>query len=395
METVPSSNHAVQHDHISGDARKQRIQSPDMVQAWIIGNGIASLAAAVYLLQDARLPARNIHLLNAHRGCDLKVKSSGDAENGYILRTGDLPFFHDRCVDSLLSRIPSTADPCKSILDTVRDSERDPKNQCKSVARFVKRGDGHPEKLALKNCHFELKHRCELLKLVLEYERSLKGKSIEDIFDASFFRSDAWKLWSTTFAIRPQHSAMELRRQLFKYADKLKDFNRVSTLHRTQYTIHESIVVPITDFLHDEGVDLATNSEIKLSHKSIHYGEPLTFSTKINKTRLESFTVTLHNSAFLDENVYVVWGYGLYPDRIDDYVRKPMLDCSGEEILIQLLQQLHFPVDQILPAAITIPMIRPLATSSLVNWFPDDRPYVIPKLITNLAFAGATYRNAV
>ncbi|KAF3385854.1 hypothetical protein DPV78_012409 [Talaromyces pinophilus] len=60
----------------------------------------------------------------------------------------------------------------------------------------------------------------------------------------------------------PNHKALEFREQLYGYADKLNSFNLVSTLDRAQYTINESIVVPVTDFLRKKGVDLAGRSEV-------------------------------------------------------------------------------------------------------------------------------------
>ena len=38
----------------------------------------------------------------------------------------------------------------------------------------------------------------------------------------------------------------------------------------------------------------------------------------------------------------VWWGYGLYPERNGDFVRKPMTACTGAEIPEETLQQLRF-----------------------------------------------------
>jgi oleate hydratase len=43
--------------------------------------------------------------------------------------------------------------------------------------------------------------------------------------------------------------------------------------------------------------------------------------------------------------VKVFWGYGLFPDGIGDYVPKKMSECTGEEILTELLHHLHFQED--------------------------------------------------
>ena len=41
----------------------------------------------------------------------------------------------------------------------------------------------------------------------------------------------------------------------------------------------------------------------------------------------------------LDTTIF--WGYGLYTEKIGDYVKKPMRDCTGEELLTELLHHLH------------------------------------------------------
>ena len=38
----------------------------------------------------------------------------------------------------------------------------------------------------------------------------------------------------------------------------------------------------------------------------------------------------------------VWWGYGLYPEREGAFVKKPMYECTGKEIMAELLQHLRF-----------------------------------------------------
>jgi oleate hydratase len=68
-----------------------RNRDPNDTQAWLIGSGIASLAAAVHLIRDPLLPAQIIHILDRHTATGGGIKSSGNAEKGYVLHTGCLP----------------------------------------------------------------------------------------------------------------------------------------------------------------------------------------------------------------------------------------------------------------------------------------------------------------
>ena len=173
-------------------------RDPGNVQAWLIGGGIASLAAAVHLINDAKVPGKNIHLLDEHKHAGGAMQSSGDAENGYVLRTACLPYFHDICVQDLLSYVPSPGNHDRSIMDVVRDSEGEQGKKLTASARLVEQREEGLEKVDDRQFHLGIKHRWDLIKLMVEGEKAAAGKAIKDLFDESFFSSKFWTLWSTT-----------------------------------------------------------------------------------------------------------------------------------------------------------------------------------------------------
>ena len=90
-------------------------------------------------------------------------------------------------------------------------------------------------------------------------------------------------------------------------------------------------------------------------------------------------------------NAFVWWGYGLYYDQPGNFVTKPMGECSGREILDEVLGHLH--LDQSDKAAIlrssnVIPCVMPYITSQFLVRKAGDRPDVVPKDSKNLAFIG-------
>ena len=156
-------------------------------------------------------------------------------------------------------------------------------------------------------------------------------------------------------------------------------------------------------------------------------GNPYNFCTHVTESRLETFTVTLKDAEFFNrfvrltsdepgigslvslkdsnwkisvclprqpffssqpDNVRIFWGYGLYPARKGNFVEKPMLFCTGEEIMTELLWHLGFPLESILNNSITIPCMMPRRTASLLPRTYGDRPNVSPEYITNLAVIG-------
>ena len=159
------------------------------------------------------------------------------------------------------------------------------------------------------------------------------------------------------------------------------------------------------------------------------FGHPAVFDGHIGQTKWQSFTVTLKCPAFFDfmeaftgnkagtgglvtmvdsswfmsvvlahqphfinqpENIFVFWGYGLFPDRIGDFVNKPMSECTGEEILQELFQHLKLGdlAQPIIDAAICIPCMMPFITSQFMPRVKGDRPDVVPPGAKNFAFIG-------
>ena len=83
--------------------------------------------------------------------------------------------------------------------------------------------------------------------------------------------------------------------------------------------------------------------------------------------------------------VQVFWGYSLFPDRVGDFVAKPMSECNGAEILRELCGHLRFDFD-ILASANCIPCKMPYITSMFMPRSRGDRPLPIPQTSKNLAF---------
>ncbi|WP_077612987.1 oleate hydratase [Clostridium sp. Marseille-P2415] len=167
----------------------------------------------------------------------------------------------------------------------------------------------------------------------------------------------------------------------------------------------------------------------KVAAKKPGIGNPYPFFGDVHETNWESFTVTSRGNKLLkmienfsgnvpgsgalmtfkdsswlmsivvaaqphfinqpmDQTVF--WGYGLYTDREGDYVKKPMKDCTGEEMLIELLHHLHMEKrqEEILADVINvIPCMMPYVDAQFQPRKMVDRPKVVPAGSTNFAMA--------
>jgi oleate hydratase len=86
----------------------------------------------------------------------------------------------------------------------------------------------------------------------------------------------------------------------------------------------------------------------------------------------------------------VWWGYGLYPERTGDFVRKSMDECTGAEILEEVLRQLRFDreFDSIMASSICVPCNMPYVNNIWMPRRQTDRPRPVPEGSSNLGLIG-------
>jgi oleate hydratase len=90
------------------------------------------------------------------------------------------------------------------------------------------------------------------------------------------------------------------------------------------------------------------------------------------------------------EGTTILWGYGLYPDRVGDYIRKPMTECTGAEILEEAVRHLKFEgqLGAIMKSSISIPCHLPYVNNIWLPRKQGDRPSPVPPGATNLGLIG-------
>ncbi|KAJ6000927.1 hypothetical protein N7481_001336 [Penicillium waksmanii] len=475
---------------------------PNKVDAWILGSSIASLAAAVHLISDANVPPSQIHILESQSTPGDGITSIGDPLNGYDHRPGCLPSFNDVCLGKLLALVPSACGSGRTVKEDIEKLHDHEGCQDVPITHILAQEDDGPKRMEIGKLGLGLKDRMKLTMLMLRSEERLTRKRIDQLFNKPFFDSIFWIVFSTIFTFQPWHSAAEFRRCLRRYFHEFRNLNTKKPLDCIQFNQFESIIMPMIQFLQNQGVDfrlctkvtdIVTHSDrgtetvsaisilrdsfqetlnvrpddivivtlgsvtsgsssgsnksppplktmiaedeldenwslwLDLGTKYPSFGDPYNFCTRLTESRLETFTVTLKDAEFFDrlvkltcdkpgighlislkhsnwkisvciprqpffscqpDNVQILWGYGLCPEREGSFVKKPMLVCSGEEIMAELLWHLGFPLEPILNNSITIPSVMPRRTASLLPRIRGDRPRVILDEMTNLAAIG-------
>lgn len=93
-----------------------------------------------------------------------------------------------------------------------------------------------------------------------------------------------------------------------------------------------------------------------------------------------------------DKDSILVWLYGLHTDKEGNYVKKPMRDCTGEEICKEWLYHIGVPEEEIETLAAnecnTTTAFMPYINSFFQPRKESDRPKVVPENAENFAFIG-------
>jgi len=466
--------------------------------AYIVGGGIGGLATAFFLIRDGKMPGSSITIFEELEVMGGACDAKGNSKDGYFMRGGrmlNLPTYE--CTWTMLKDVPSLTSKNVSVYDEVLAYNK--KWKININARLI--GENR-EILNSRDMQFSTKDKIDLIKLVASSEHHLSDKRIDECFNNSFFKTNFWCMWTTTFAFETWHSAIELRRYLIRFMHEFHNIHNLSGINRTPYNQYESLILPILKYLENNGVNFKRNTSVtdlkieenvdgsksvksllftenshnhtlKLNENDVviatvgsmtenssigsqdiapkfnlnklgnawqlwkniakgrkELGNPDKFISNVDKSFWESFSITsidghvlLNNFCELDknipgntllmtfknsswlitygvphqpyfinqlDNVKVMWGYALLPNNIGNYVKKPMRDCSGSEILTELCyhHQCLDKLEKVLKSTKCIPCLMPYITSQFMPRNLTDRPQIVPEGYTNLGLIG-------
>ena len=234
----------------------QRMQSGEEApKAYLVGGGIASIAAAAFLIRDGDVLGRDITIIEESDVIGGSLDGSGTPAKGYVLRGGRMFESKYVCTFELFSSIPALTGN-QTVTQEIFAWNETLKTSSKS--RLMR--DGHREdapKFGLSESQI-----LTIERLAIEPEAMLGRTRILDQFDPDFFKTDFWLMWCTTFAFQPWHSAIEFKRYLVRFAHMVGGFNRLQGIMRTVYNQYNSLVRPLRKWLDERGVVFAMNTTV-------------------------------------------------------------------------------------------------------------------------------------
>ena len=239
-------------------ARPEKPAGIEEKSAYLVGSGLASLAAACFLVRDAQMPGKNIHILEAMDIAGGACDGIDDPTRGYVMRGGREMEDHFECLWDLFHSIPSLEIPGASVLDEYYWLNKHDPNYSLCRATEHRGEDAHTDgKFRLSQ-----KGSMEIMKLFFTKDEDLYDKTIEDVFDDEVFRSDFWLYWRTMFAFENWHSALEMKRYLQRFIHHIGGLPDFSALKFTRYNQYESLILPMQKYLEAAGVEFRFGTEV-------------------------------------------------------------------------------------------------------------------------------------
>ena len=231
-------------------ATPKKPEGIDEKSAYIVGTGLAGLAAACFLIRDAQMPGEHItlfeHLPLAGGSCD----GIYDATKGFIMRGGREMDNHFECMWDLFKSIPSIVNPGETVFSEYYHLNKEDPNF--SLCRVTEKQG--------QDAHTDRKYgltpgaATQLLKLFMATNKSLEDKKIDDVFDNEFYETNFWTYWQTMFAFEKWHSALEMKLYLQRYIHHIDGLPDLSALRFTRYNQYESMILPMVKYLESHGV---------------------------------------------------------------------------------------------------------------------------------------------
>ncbi|MGJ1090842.1 oleate hydratase [Enterococcus gallinarum] len=277
-------------------ARSRKPKDVEKKQAYIVGGGLAGLAAAVFLIRDGHMEGKKIHVLEELSLSGGSLDGKFIPHDGFVTRGGREMENHFECLWDLFRSIPSLEVEDASVLDEFYWLDHDDPNS--SNCRIIHdRGQR-----AADDGEFTLSAAAqkELVQLFMTSEDQLVGKRIEDVFGDEFFESNFWLYWCTMFAFEKWHSAIEMRRYVLRFIHHIDGLPDFTALKFTRYNQYESLVKPLLAYLDAQGVDFQYETKVMNIDVKITEGEKIAQSITLMKNgKAQEITLTADDLVFV------------------------------------------------------------------------------------------------
>lgn len=240
-------------------ARPEKPEGVDKKSAYIIGTGLAGLAAAFYLVRDGQMKGEHIHLLEKLELAGGSCDGRKDITRGFYMRGGREMDNHFECMWDMFRSVPSIENPNVTVLDEYYWLNKHDPNYSLCRATINCGENAHTDNLF----KLDRKSAIALSKLFITPEKDLEDKKISDVLPETFWETNFWLYWQTMFAFQKWSSALEMKRYLCRYVHHIDGLPDFKALRFTKYNQYESMILPLTKYLENHGVKIEYGIAVK------------------------------------------------------------------------------------------------------------------------------------
>lgn len=238
--------------------RPEKPVGVDTKSAYIVGSGLAALAAACFLVRDGQMKGERVHILEKETIPGGACDGYEYPDRGFVMRGGREMDNHFECMWDLFHSIPSIETEGVSVLDEYyRLNKKDPNYSL--MRATVNRGENaHTDgKFGLSD-----KGAMEIMHLFFTPDEKLYNKRIDEIFDKEVLDSNFWLYWRTMFAFENWHSALEMKLYIQRYIHHIGGLPDFKALRFTKYNQYESMILPMIEYLKKFNVQFHYSTQV-------------------------------------------------------------------------------------------------------------------------------------
>lgn len=329
-------------------ARPRPVADAEHKHAYFVGAGLASLSSALFMIRDAGIPGSNITILEKLHLPGGALDGIKEPERGFVIRGGREMEDHFECLWDAFRSIPSPEVEGASVLDEFYWLNKDDPNYSLQRVTEKQGQDAHTDGL------FGLSDAAQrqLTKVFLASRESMEGKRIDEVLGRDFLDSNFWLYWRTMFAFEEWHSALEFKLYLHRFVHHIGGLPDFSALKFTKYNQYESLVLPMTRWLLDQGVTIQFDTDVtdvdvtftgdRKRATRIHWvREGVTGTTELGRDDYLLMTIGSlvdnsdngdhHTAARLDRGPASAWDLWKRIARKDPAFGRPEVFCSSIE----------------------------------------------------------------
>lgn len=239
-------------------ARPEKPKGVESKSAYLIGSGLASLAAAAFLVRDGQMEGKRIHILE-------KDSIAGGACDGYryddvgfVIRGGREVDNRYECLWDLFHSVPSLEKEGASVLDEFYWLNKHDPNSSLMRATVNRGEDAHTDgKFALSD-----KGMQEIMRLFFTPDEALYNRRISEFFSDEVLNSNFWLYWRTMFAFENWHSALEMKLYIKRFIHHIGGMPDFTAVRFTKYNQYESMILPLVKYLEAHDVQFHFGTKV-------------------------------------------------------------------------------------------------------------------------------------